>query len=362
MATLKRFIIHELFRDKDPDTAKELLDVNDEIIEKLGQDLIKIKEHRTAVLWGQFKENGDTSTKIREVYQSNIPTNAEELDNAFIDLSESAMTSLYNEIKHTNSNGGYICFIEYTSKLQERMLVAMITNTSGVKLKKLKPTRDLHVDISKLHQAVDISITGYLLSIQDKNEKNYLSFIGKGKHTDYFTNAFNCINKITPSKMPSKAVELLKEFLSSFNVDKKNIRAAREQLVKYFSDNVGKEVFLSKVEEIAKSHLPDNCTEEQKESFLTFSKQEKYQMPASFLAAKGPVEKLARLSYSTDSFTFNFGIEDVGLVGKTEDVEKKILFNPDNDDIVIKGGELPEHIRTALIEQVDLASGTEEND
>ncbi|NMT19535.1 nucleoid-associated protein, partial [Vibrio parahaemolyticus] len=76
------------------------------------------------------------------------------------------------------------------------------------------------------------------------------------------------------------------------NVDNITQKNARAQLVKYLTDNIGKEVHLSKIEEIAVSHLPDSCTEEEKQSFIAFSKQDKYEMPATFEARKNNVDKL----------------------------------------------------------------------
>lgn len=52
MASIKRFVIHELFKEKKPDVAGELLNLGNEIILKLAKDLVKIKDGRTAVLWG----------------------------------------------------------------------------------------------------------------------------------------------------------------------------------------------------------------------------------------------------------------------------------------------------------------------
>ncbi|MCC3798827.1 nucleoid-associated protein, partial [Vibrio parahaemolyticus] len=199
-----------------------------------------------------------------------------------------------------------------------------------------------------LHQAVDINMTGYFKSLNDEYSKNYLSFIGKGKHTDYFTSAFDCINKITPAKAVNKAPVVLKDFLSQFNVDNITQKNARAQLVKYLTDNIGKEVHLSKIEEIAVSHLPDSCTEEEKQSFIAFSKQDKYEMPATFEARKNNVDKLAKIYYSTESFSLNFDLEIIGLVGVEADSNKPILFNKDNDDIIIKGRMITPEVRAAI--------------
>lgn len=345
MASIKRFVIHELFKDKNPDVASEILNLENDVILKLAKDLVKIKDNRTAVLWGQFKGNGDFPLKLKEL---DIDQTDEERNKTFLELTEKTMNSLYEEIVHTNSKGGYICFIEYKSFHDHRLMAAMITNTSGIKLTNLKPTSEVHVDLSKLHQAVDINMTGYFKSLNDEYSKNYLSFIGKGKHTDYFTSAFDCINKITPAKAVNKAPVVLKDFLSQFNVDNITQKNARAQLVKYLTDNIGKEVHLSKIEEIAVSHLPDSCTEEEKQSFIAFSKQDKYEMPAIFEARKNNVDKLAKIYYSTESFSLNFDLEIIGLVGVEADSNKPILFNKDNDDIIIKGRMITPEVRAAI--------------
>lgn len=345
MASIKRFVIHELFKDKNPDVASEILNLENDVILKLAKDLVKIKDNRTAVLWGQFKGNGDFPLKLKEL---DIDQTDEERNKTFLELTEKTMNSLYEEIVHTNSKGGYICFIECKSFHDHRLMAAMITNTSGIKLTNLKPTSEVHVDLSKLHQAVDINMTGYFKSLNDEYSKNYLSFIGKGKHTDYFTSAFDCINKITPAKAVNKAPVVLKDFLSQFNVDNITQKNARAQLVKYLTDNIGKEVHLSKIEEIAVSHLPDSCTEEEKQSFIAFSKQDKYEMPATFEARKNNVDKLAKIYYSTESFSLNFDLEIIGLVGVEADSNKPILFNKDNDDIIIKGRMITPEVRAAI--------------
>jgi nucleoid-associated protein len=345
VATISRFVIHELFKEKKPDIATELLDLENEIISDLSKNLLKVKDSKTAVLWGQFKGNGDFPLKLKEL---NTKLTKDVRNAKFLELTSSTMDSLYKEIVHTNSKGGYICFIEYESYKDTRVMAAMITNTAGIKLTKLKPTTEIHVDLSKLHQAVDINASGYFKSLITDYNKNYLSFIGKGKHTDYFTDAFNCINKITPAKAVSKAPEVLKDFLGQFDVDNATQKSARSQLVKYLSDNIGEEVFLSKIDEIAVAHLPAKCTDEEKESFIEFSKQDKYEMPASFHARKESVDKLAKIYYATDSFNLNFDQENIGLVGKKEDSNKPILFNPNNDDIIINGQMITPEVKAAI--------------
>ncbi|EJG0698676.1 nucleoid-associated protein [Vibrio parahaemolyticus] len=348
MASIKRFVIHELFKEKKPDLADELLNLGNEVILKLAKDLVKTKDSRTAVLWGQFKGNGDFPSKLREL--DSEQDDEVQRDSVFLELTKSTMAALYEEIVHTNSKGGYICFIEYESFHDSRLMAAMITNTAGIKLTNLKPTTEVHVDLSKLHQAVDINTTGYVKSLNTDYNKNYLSFIGKGKHTDYFTDAFDCINKITPAKAVNKAPEVLKDFLDQFNVDSATQKSARAQLVKYLTDNIGKEVHLSKIDEIAVSHLPGTCTDEDKQSFIEFSKRDKYEMPATFEARKNNVEKLAKIYYATDAFNLNFDLENIGLVGVEADSNKPILFNKDNDDVIIRGRMITPEVKAAIFQ------------
>ncbi|ATG76814.1 nucleoid-associated protein [Pseudoalteromonas sp. 1_2015MBL_MicDiv] len=345
MAVIQRFVIHELFKDKKPDIATDLLDLDNSIILDLATQLIKIKENRTAVLWGQFKENRDFPKGLIDL---NNEVDESKRSNLFLSLTNATMQSLHKEINHTNSKGGYICFIEYGSYNDTRFMAAMIKNTAGIKLTNLKPTKEIHVDLSKLHQAVDVNTSGYLKSLNGNYEKNYLSFIGKGKDTDYFANAFGCIDRITPARAVNKAPIVLRDFLTQFKVDNSSLKNARAQLVKYLSDNIDKEVHLSKIEEIAVSYLPDTCSQEEKESFLAFSKQEKYEMPATFQARKDNVNKLANIYYSTEVFNFNFNQDKIGLVGSSSDSNKPILFNKETNDVIIKGEMITLEVKEAI--------------
>ena len=345
MAVIQRFVIHELFKDKKPDIATDLLDLKNSIILDLATQLIKIKENRTAVLWGQFKENRyfpkgliDLNKELDESKRSNL----------FLSLTNATMQSLHKEVNHTNSKGGYICFIEYVSYKDTRFMAAMIKNTAGIKLTNLKPTKEIHVDLSKLHQAVDVNTSGYLKSLSGNYEKNYLSFIGKGKDTDYFANAFGCIDRITPAVAVNKAPSVIRDFLGQFKVDDATQKSARAQLVKYLSDNINREVHLSKIEEIAISHLPDTCSEEDKGSFLAFSKKEQYEMPATFQARKVNVERLANIYYSTEVFNFNFNHDKIGLVGSASDSNKPILFDQETNDIIIKGEMITQEVKDKI--------------
>lgn len=67
MPIINRFVIHELFKDKKPDIAKVLLNLKVDIIKNLALDLVKIKDGKTAVLWGKFKGNGDFPSKLVEL-------------------------------------------------------------------------------------------------------------------------------------------------------------------------------------------------------------------------------------------------------------------------------------------------------
>lgn len=355
MAVIKRFVIHELFKDKAPDIAKGLLDLSNSIIVDLATQLIKIKDNRTAVLWGQFKESNDFPKGLTSLEKE---TNKVKRDSLFLNLTDETMQLLHEEISHTNSKGGYICFIEYESFKENRFMSVMIKNTAGIKLTNLKPTTEIHVDLSKLHQAIDVNVNGYLKSIKGNYEKNYLSFIGKGKETDYFAKAFGCINRITPAKAVNKAPIVLRDFLVQFKVDNSTLKNARAQLVKYLSDNIDKEVHLSKIEEIAISHLPDTCTEEDKSSFLAFSKLEKYEMPATFQARKDNVNRLANIYYSTEVFNFNFNQDKIGLVGSTSDSNKPILFNKDTNDVIIKGEMITPEVKEAIYQATLLSVNT----
>ena len=270
---VKRFIIHELIKDKSPDKASELLDLSEDIVSNLAVNLISIYTKKTTVIWGRFNEGEQFPKKLLKHIQKDD-------DTEFVNLTRSSMDDLAVNMSGTSGTGGYICFVEYESKNRTRMLVSMVKNTEGVRLNNLKPETDIHVDTSKLHQAIDISLTGYNDSFGKADlVENYLGFVSKkGEPIGYFQNSFSCNPSVTPVMAVNKSLAAVCEYLSEHTSDDSILKSAHRKVLDYYKENSGKTVSLRKINDIVNAHLPED-KEEARDGFLEFSKKDEWQLP-----------------------------------------------------------------------------------
>ncbi|REL31415.1 nucleoid-associated protein [Thalassotalea euphylliae] len=195
MAKITNFIIHELIKHQNSDIAKSVLDLSDPLVMSLAEDILNIYRNKVNVIWGKFQSSGQFPRLLADY-------NDAYHQEGFYEVSTKAMDLLSDAISTTSGTGGYICFIEYQSKGDNRLLVAMIKNTDGIKLTNLKPEQEIHVDLSKLYQALDINVSYYLNNLgKTELKKSYIGFISKrGEPSGYFQLAFSCTDNITPSK------------------------------------------------------------------------------------------------------------------------------------------------------------------
>ena len=316
---VSRFVIHELIKDLKPRLASRLLDLEKEVIRKLAVDLVTIYQKKSSVIWGKF----DLKQRFPASFKEYIGCAQDDKD--FFELTSSAMERLEEEMKGTAGTGGYICFVEYYHKGSNHVLIAMIKNTEGVKLKNLTPQTDIHIDKSRLYQAIDINFSSYVDSIGVQGyTKSYLAFISKkGEPSGYFQEAFACIDNVTPSVAVNKTPVAAKKYVSSFVDDKGCLKELERRIYDYYKSNVGKTITLDKISDIVNGFIPDS-NPEGRDGFIEFAKSDEWQLPDSFQAVKGSVEKLVNISLSTDEIGLSFAKAVLGLEGR--DIEKSIMY------------------------------------
>jgi len=347
MAVISNFVIHELKKHEESDIAKDVLDLNEPLVLSLAEDILNIYRNKASVIWGKFRESGDFPKLLPEYNRSYAKKD-------FFKVSTESMGLLSTAINTTSGTGGYICFIEYQSKGDKRLLVAMIKNTDGIKLTDLKPKQDIHVDLSKLYQALDINVSYFLKNIgKTELKQSYIGFISKrGEPSGYFQIAFSCTDNITPSKAVRAAPAALKAFLKEHSQDENRIKEAEQTLLRYLNERKDKTVHLSRINDIANAYLPDETRDQTKDAFLKFAKKDQYQLPDSFHASKGTIEGMVRLAYKTDKVTVNFEKEELGVIGDSASTAKPVIFDPKSQHIIIR--DLSEEFIDQIKQQLNL--------
>jgi nucleoid-associated protein len=347
MAVISNFVIHELKKHEESDIAPDVLDLSEPLVLSLAEDILNVYRNKASVIWGKFRETGDFP-KLLPKYDSSYTKKD------FFKVSKESMDLLSESISSTSGTGGYICFVEYQSKGDNRLLIAMIKNTDGIKLTDLKPKKDFHVDLSKLYQALDINVSYYLKNIgKTELKQSYIGFISKrGEPSGYFQTAFSCTDNITPSKAVRAAPAALKAFLKEHSQDEKHIKEAEQTLLRYLNERKDKTVHLSRINDIANAYLPDDIRDEAKDAFLKFSKKDQYQLPDSFHASKGTIEGMVRLAYKSEKVSINFEKEELGITGDSASTAKPVIFDPIHNHIIIR--DLSEDFIEQIKQQLDL--------
>ncbi|GGI70200.1 hypothetical protein GCM10007978_05180 [Shewanella hanedai] len=329
---VSHFIIHELIKNQDPSMAPNLLDLEDPIVLGLAQDIADVYIKKTSVMWGKFRQGGAFPTELISY------TESDSSDDQFTLLTSNSMTRLASNMSGTSGTGGYICFIEYNYRGCNRLLIAMIKNTKGVKLTDLIPQLNVHVDISKLYQALEVNVNNYQSSIGATSViQSYLGFISKkGEPSDYFQSAFSCTDNVTPTVAVKKSPKALEAYLKQYTDSASTLKSADTMLVNYFKDNLGSVVTLQRINEIANAFLPEDVADEARDGFLEFAKTEDWQLPDHFNAVKGAVESMSRISFSSANVSVNFDRQSLGVTTCEADEHKPILFDPNGDKLILK--------------------------
>lgn len=328
---VRRFVIHELIKNKAPKISPKLLDLENEFVAKLANNIVEVYHQKVNVVWGRFKPGGEFPAEVKKLADVKVG------DGDFKKLAVFSMERLHVEMESTAGTGGYICFIEYKRQGCNYFMVAMIKNTDGIKLDGLVPIGDIHVDLARLYQAININFDLYFKSLKEELNKSYLGFIGKkGDPSDYFTDAFSGTDKVNPVQAVTKTHRALQSFLDQYTEDKTVKREAHDTLVSYLNENINKTVSLDKVNEIANAFLPKKHADK-KNKFIEYAKSDAWQIPDNFQAAASVVNRLAKIRVSEDDFSLVFRRTKLGVKGNPDHKQRPIIFDEDNKSVIITG-------------------------
>lgn len=354
-STLNRFIIHQLVKgESEPRLAKETLDLNDDTISSLAEKILELFEKKTSVIYGIFRSKTQKfPLELKNSYQDKVS------DDDFIALTESTMESMQLAMKNTAGTGGYITFIDYSKGINQYLLAVMIKNTKAFQLENLKPKEASRVDTTKLYQAININVQGYIKTFKAKDDeeiRSYVSFITKANEpSGYFLDAFSCKANVTPSKATTAAPKAAKEFLISCGVDKKTATKAYYDVVDLLIEHSEKPITISKIHRKVNEYIPHDLFEKKKDEFLAFSKDEAYQIPDEFLSKGKTATALRQIKGHGEGWELNFDKEMIGL--KDKDVNKTFMYDMKNDLLYMPN--LPEQLKDRILSELNIVN---END
>lgn len=338
---LHKAVIHELIkepaRDGNPaieahlEESEQLLDAETEatisLVESI-QSLYGTKGNSSSQ--GRFDFDGGYTfpAQLNEYIDSNGD------DDSFLEMSLNAMANLVRESASQNfATGGYIVFAFFTQNGEDFVLAAMVKKRDGITLKNLVPETVQEVDLSKLHQAIKINISRYLLILEAEDRENvdahatYLSFISPKANSSasgYFISAFGCSDAIPVGILTKNAISAVKSFFSEDERLEHLASRAYDNVVGYLEETLRRDdpsCSLDELNHLVNAIIPPELSDELADSFSVYANQEPYFLPENFYTNSSEVKKAKRVSLK--------GLEGAWSLN----VEKRFLGESINDDI-----------------------------
>jgi nucleoid-associated protein len=182
----------------------------------------------------------------------------------------------------------------------------MLKKRDGLRLKDLKPESIQEVDLSKLHQAIKINLTRYLifkeaLAAEEPTQGAYLSFISPQKNksaSGYFISAFGCTDALPAAEATKSALEAVRSFFEDdVRLDYLKVNA-QDATVALLEDSLKKEEKTCSIDELnnlVNSIIPIEFIDELRDTFVEFANAEPYSVPDRFYTSQSEVTKAKKV-------------------------------------------------------------------
>jgi nucleoid-associated protein len=307
---------------------------------------------------GSFDEESRTNT-FPSQFGTFVDSSGD--DDCFFQLSLDAMAQLVEKSSTQNfATGGYVLFAHYISRGQNFFIVAMVKKKDGITLTNLKPKNIQEVDLSKLHQAIRINITGYLQALAEiknnqPNKISYLSFISPSSNqgaSGYFIKAFGCSDAIATFKATNAALDAVNAYFGQDNKISHLKALANDRVISLFEDLLEREddneriCTLELLNESVRSVIISNDVESIPDDFMEFANGENFSVPNSFYPSKTAVSKAKRVRLKSESNTWSLNFEK-RVFGDTPNADIQYQRG-DGDDASILIRNLPKKIKEQL--------------
>lgn len=365
---LNKIIVHELVKEKsqpiqDNVIAEELLDSNDEVVQKLFSEIHEVygKKYNNTQ-YGVFFEDerrGDVPDEI-EAYLDR----ADRDDLSFIELTKRIMGTLYQTATGQGaSSGGYVVFTDYTVDANVYFFVTMIKKTPGITINSgLRAEELMHLDLKKLHQGARVSasrITDYKNATEEaRQELNYLNFIASGGRSGasgYFISALGCSSGSASLKATRSVINETRRLFQQEPQLNRFKNVVKNDLVEFLAKKVEDQesVSLTEIRHIIISNVPadfvapnDATLEEYVDGFIERLNSEEFSVPYEFSANASAVKSFTHLKAETDGWKLTF---DKALLG--EDQDAAVQYNRRTG--VLSLTDVPQPVKDKLEEAID---------
>lgn len=335
--TIKQIIVHQLEQTPGSDTltavpAGQSLQPTP-ALEAMLDDLLQTYNKKQDKRYGHFSPSESPSEDAES--ESPFPSELENYLNEGIDfttLTQHTLDKLRDSLDQAGAlGGGYLLFADYQQGLTQYLLLCMLTSNVSVTVTEDLSIQDVaYLDTGKMPLACRINITEW----QNNPESDrYLSFLrprGGRRLSDVFQEALGCKESGGSKEEADTLVKAVKEYAKEAP-SLENHKEVSRQVYDYCQ---------SKIDEgdaVTLEELTGHISSAGSDDFARFVNTQDYDMSQPMAPEKRVLTKLVRYTGRAKGLTLAFDAELLG---------SKVIYNPDLDQLVIKG--VPDKLKEQL--------------
>ncbi len=255
---IRHAIVHLI--DKKPDGTPAVLHAREhelaesQAIENMLSDFNETYNAKQGKAWGFFHAESGAhpfSGWLKEYFDGRQD---------FTSFSRVAIEHLQTLMEESNlSTGGHVLFAHYQQGMTDYLAIALLHHSEGVLVTDdLDVTPSRHLDLSQLHLAARINVSGWL---NNKHSKQYISFIqGKSgkKASEYFRDFIGCQEGIDAPGETRTLLKAFSDFVESEDLPEESAREKTKTLVDYASSQtkLGEPIGLEELSELIDEDRP----------------------------------------------------------------------------------------------------------
>jgi nucleoid-associated protein len=324
--TIDQVVVHQLVK---PNEEKLELVLRDKLLE-----ITPAVSHLLETIHGVYSNKNKAYGLFNPqslLAESLTSLRAEQQD--FLNFSRTATQQLRDELaKYPFATGGIVLFAQYRYLAVQYLIIAVLDSQSSMRVnEQLDISRTHYLDIQHADIIARIDLTEWETQ---PDSTRYLSFlrgrIGR-KVADFFMDFLDASAGLDAKVQNRNLIQAVDDYCEEASSNEQIRQEYRHQVFSWCQQQQ------QAGEEIAIETLSQAVPAIEDKSFAEFTREQGYQLEASFPADRSTLRALTKYSGSGGGMTLSFDAELL---------DNRIIWNPHNDTLTIKG--LPPNLRDQL--------------
>ena len=327
--TVNQIVLHQLVKHAENETTTMESVLRDELLTitpEVEQMMLQLHQgyQNKGKAFGVFQENSIFAQDLNRLLENEIN---------FLNFSQQSTKLLAQELgKYNFADSGTLILCQYNFLATDYLFIALLDSRISMLVdENLEIRRTEYLDITQFDIAARINLTDLQVNA---NSNRYLTFI-KGrvgrKISDFFMDFLGAEEGLNPQVQNQCLLQAVSDYCEQGELNKEQTQAVKKQVFEYCKGQ------LASGDEIALTELSANLPTLNERPFVTFTKEQDYDLEETIPPVRSALKTLTKFSGSGKGVTLSF---DADLLNN------RIEWDPLTDTLTIKG--IPPNLKDQL--------------